>query len=176
MAAEVRGRRHQSITARRMRGSRPPVRSFVRPWAHDQRTLTVRERGSASGEAQAVADARRTAQAARAAATGAEYSASDVGSVASLLSTLDHFEANDVMLERIRSAIADGRPLTGGQQNFMAHEALETRLMSEGTRYDDAHAEALKVHPPGRNDDPDVIDQFGKFGPWRRERIGLDPR
>lgn len=111
-----------------------------------------------------------------AAETGAGYVASDVDNVAAHLSTLDHFEANDVMIARIRSALAEGRPLSEGQQNFMLHETREAELMRGGMGYEAAHDEALTVHPPGRNYDPDVIDQFEEFGPWWREMNGLDPR
>jgi hypothetical protein len=42
--------------------------------------------------------------------------------------------------------------------------------------YDDAHAEALKTHPPGKNYDPDAIDLEPLFGPWWRKMNGLGPR
>ncbi len=42
--------------------------------------------------------------------------------------------------------------------------------------YEEAHAEALQTHPPGKNYDPDVIDQEPLFGPWWRKMNGLGPR
>jgi hypothetical protein len=67
------------------------------------------------------------------------------------LSRLDHFGANDVMLERISRALAEGRPLTDGQVNFMRHELTEAELMRQGVPDEDAHEAALQTHPPGRN-------------------------
>lgn len=109
-------------------------------------------------------------------AVAAPYTGADVSRVADHLSTLDHFEANDVMIVRIRAAIDEGRPLTDGQTNFMRHELRESELMSRGIQYEEAHAEALKTHPPGRNYDPDVIDQSDFFGPWWRRMNRLEPR
>lgn len=80
------------------------------------------------------------------------------------------------MLARIGQALAEGRPLTDGQVNFMRHELTEAELMSQGMPYEDAHETALQTHPPGRNYDPDVIDQFEEFGPWWRRMNGLEPR
>jgi hypothetical protein len=89
---------------------------------------------------------------------------------------LDPFEANNVMLDRIDKALSEGRPLSEAQTNFMRHETVEAKLMDDGMGYDEAHAEALKSHPPGKNYDPDVIDQSPEFGPWWRKMNGLGPR
>lgn len=51
-----------------------------------------------------------------------------------------------------------------------------TRTLRNGVGHDEAHEDALTLHPPGRNYDPDVIDQFEEFGPWWRNMNGLPPR
>lgn len=89
---------------------------------------------------------------------------------------LDHFGPNDVMLDRIGKALAEGKPLSEAQTNFMRHETLEAKLMDDGMGYEEAPAEALQTHPPGKNYDPDVIDQEPLFGPWWRKMNGLGPR
>lgn len=104
------------------------------------------------------------------------FSTENVATVREHLSKLDHFAANDVMLQRIDQALQDGKPLTDGETNFMRHELAESDLMDQGMSYEDAHELALKTHPPGRNYDPDVINQFEEFGPWWRKMNGLGPR
>jgi hypothetical protein len=92
---------------------------------------------------------------------------------------LAHFgenSPNDVMLDRIKRAVSEGRPLSERQVYFMRHELTEAALMDRGVSYEEAHAEALKTHPPGQNYDLDVIDRFEEFGPWWRRTNGLDPR
>ncbi|HEX5496435.1 MAG TPA: DNRLRE domain-containing protein [Mycobacteriales bacterium] len=102
------------------------------------------------------------------------FSTDDVARVTQHLARLDPSEANDVMLQRIEEAIDNGRPMSEGQTNFMRHELTEADLMDKGVPYDEAHAEALKTHPPGRNYDADVIDRFPEFGLWWRRMSGLD--
>jgi hypothetical protein len=104
------------------------------------------------------------------------YSPGDVARVRQHLARLDHSGANDEMLERIGKALQEGRPLTEGQTNFMRHEMAEAKLMDQGVSYEEAHAAALKTHPPGRNYDPDIIDKYPEFGPWWRKMNGLGPR
>ncbi|MEV4575089.1 hypothetical protein AB0K16_17725 [Nonomuraea jabiensis] len=104
------------------------------------------------------------------------YSPGDVTRVRQHLGRLDHSGANDEMLERIGKALEEGRPLTEGQTNFMRHEMAEAKLMDQGVSYEEAHAAALKTHPPGRNYDPDIIDKYPEFGPWWRKMNGLGPR
>jgi hypothetical protein len=89
---------------------------------------------------------------------------------------LDPFEPNDIMLDRIGKALAEGKPLSEAQTNFMRHETVEAELMDGGMGYIEAHAEALKTHPPGKNYDLDVIDQSTAFGTWWRKMNGLGPR
>jgi len=105
-----------------------------------------------------------------------EYTQADVDRAAQQLDRLDHSDANDEMLQRIRDALAEGRQLTEGQENFLKHELTEAELMDKGLSYEDAHEQALQTHPPGRNYDPDVIDKYPEFGPWWRKMNGLPPR
>lgn len=112
---------------------------------------------------------------------GGTYRPQDVDRVAAHLSDPSRFKGdphppNVEMIRRIRENITGGKPLSAGQQNFMRHELRESELMDKGMDYDSAHIEALKEHPPGKNYDPDVIDNDESFGPWWRERNGLPPR
>jgi hypothetical protein len=110
--------------------------------------------------------------------TNPAYSVTDIARVTQHLKSpgLDPFAANDVMLQRIGQAVEKGQPLTEGQANFMKHELTEAELMKGGMSYEQAHEQALTTHPPGRNYDPDVIDEFPEFGPWWRKMNGLGPR
>ncbi|WP_405165594.1 PA14 domain-containing protein [Nocardia sp. NBC_01499] len=105
------------------------------------------------------------------------YTRADLDGVAQHLSRLDYSPANDAMIGRIRKAMDNGRSLSEGESNFMAHETTETRLMGQGMSYDDAHAEALKTHPLFKNYDPEVIDQFPELfnNNWRKA-WGLPPK
>jgi hypothetical protein len=109
-------------------------------------------------------------------AAGGEYTQADVDRAAEHLAKLDHSAANDEMLQRIRDKIAKGEALSDAQENFMKHELREAELMNKGMSYEQAHEEALKTHPPGKNYDPDVIDKYPEFGPWWRKQNGLPPR
>lgn len=105
-----------------------------------------------------------------------EYTQADVDRVAEHLGKLDHFGANDEMIQRIRDKIAAGEALSEAQENFMKHELTEAGLMADGMSYEQAHEKALETHPPGKNYDPDVIDKYPEFGPWWRKQNGLPPR
>jgi hypothetical protein len=110
-------------------------------------------------------------------AESVRYHEADVDSVASHLDRLDHSPANDAMLSRIRERMAAGEELTEGQRNFMNHETTEKALMDEGLSYEDAHERALQTHPPGKNYEPEVIDQYAHlFNNWWRKQWGLEPR
>jgi len=73
--------------------------------------------------------------------------------------------------------MADGRPLSEGEQNFMQHELTEAGLMDGGMSYGDAHELALQTHPLMKNYTPEVIDQFPEMfnNNWRRA-WGMEPR
>ncbi|GAA1021244.1 hypothetical protein Aple_059670 [Acrocarpospora pleiomorpha] len=101
----------------------------------------------------------------------ANYTEEDVDNVEEHLNRpeLHHSDANDSMIDRIRDAIREGRPLTEGEKNFMKHELTERELMDGGMSYDDAHEEAMKAHPLFKNYDPEVIDQHHELfnNRWR---------
>ncbi len=78
--------------------------------------------------------------------------------------------------DHIGHGIESGQPLSEGQATFMRHELTEADLMDQGMPYEQAHDRTLTMHPPGRNYDLDVIDQFPEFGPWWRNMNGLGPR
>ncbi|MFJ2707811.1 PrsW family glutamic-type intramembrane protease [Streptomyces sp. NPDC087428] len=75
----------------------------------------------------------------------------------------DPWPPNEAMIERVREAVRSGRPLTEGEENFMAHEMTESRLMDTGMPYDEAHELALRQHPSMKNYDPEVIKQFPEW-------------
>jgi hypothetical protein len=77
---------------------------------------------------------------------GPTFTRGDVDRVTEHPSQLDHFGANDVMLQRISDVIGSGQPLTEGQANFMLHETTEADLMDGGMSYEDAHKQALGMH------------------------------
>jgi hypothetical protein len=105
------------------------------------------------------------------------YNVADVDAVALHLDRLDHSPANDMMLVRIRERLTAGEELTEGQRNFMRHETAEKALMDSGMTYDQAHERALETHPPGKNYDPEVIDEYAHlFNNWWRKQWGLEPR
>jgi hypothetical protein len=107
------------------------------------------------------------------------FTTSDLDNVAEHLNRpeLDHSPANDAMISRIREKLASGQALTEGETNFMKHELTEKALMDRGMPYDEAHQVALGTHPPGRNYDPSVIDEFGHlFNNWWRKQWGLGPK
>jgi RHS repeat-associated protein len=97
------------------------------------------------------------------AAEGGLATESNVARVTSHLSRLDHSPANDAMLARIRGAIADGRPLSTADQNFMTHELTEAELMDGGMGWPEAHEIAGRTHPTYGNYDPEVIKQFSEL-------------
>jgi hypothetical protein len=107
------------------------------------------------------------------------FATSDLDNVADHLNRpeLDHSPANDAMINRIREKLNAGQELTEGETNFMKHELTEKALMDGGMGYDEAHRIALGTHPPGRNYDPSVIEEFGHlFNNWWRKQWGLDPQ
>jgi uncharacterized protein YukE len=105
------------------------------------------------------------------------FTPADVDKVADHLGRLDHSPANDAMMSRIRDKLAAGQELTEGELNFMKHELTEKALMDRGMSYEEAHEIALGTHPPGRNYDPAVIEEFGHlFNNWWRKQWGLGPK
>jgi hypothetical protein len=144
---------------------------------HDVRSLREEQRGQYggyTGKEDGVSGA--SARPANAHA-GTSYDLADIGTVADHLDRLDHSPANDMMLSRIRERLEAGEGLTEGQRNFMSHETTEKALMDGGMPYEDTHERALETHPPGKNYDPEVIDQCAHlFNNWWRKQWGLEPR
>jgi hypothetical protein len=106
-----------------------------------------------------------------------ELTDAHVDAVEQHLARLDHSPANDAMTSRIREAIGEGRLLTEGERNFMTHELTEAELMDGGMPYEEAHGLAGQTHPPMKNYDPEVIEQFPELfnNNWRRT-WGLETR
>ncbi|MCI0719494.1 MAG: hypothetical protein L0338_11085 [Acidobacteria bacterium] len=55
-------------------------------------------------------------------------------------------EENTMMLDRLRSALANGQKIRGGDASFYLHEASEATMMGRGMSYDAAHAAALQKY------------------------------
>jgi RHS repeat-associated protein len=62
------------------------------------------------------------------------------------LAQFGQFEANSMMLARLRAAQASGKTLTGADLNFYLHELTEAQLMRQGLSYEAAHAASLAKH------------------------------
>lgn len=68
----------------------------------------------------------------------------------------DESGANNIMLNRLQSALDEGKELEGADKDFYEHELYEKQLMDNGMGYHEAHATALKdlgvsefgLHPP----------------------------
>lgn len=84
------------------------------------------------------------------------------------------FPQNEAMLDRLRSALAEGREISGADLSFYYHELKEAELMASGLSYYEAHAAALQVYgvSPFSLYHPEVIkafpDEFNKnwFDAW----------
>ncbi|UQX88705.1 hypothetical protein M6D93_01575 [Jatrophihabitans telluris] len=77
---------------------------------------------------------------------------------------------NAAMISCIQSAMAEGRALTPGEQNFMTHKLTEANAVARGASQDLAHEMAGQTHPPFMNYDPEVIKQFPEYfnSNWRK--------
>jgi RHS repeat-associated protein len=77
---------------------------------------------------------------------------------------------NEAMIARLRSALNEGRTLTGADADFYLHEAAEATMMRRGMGYDAAHAAALEKYGVSEFNlyHPDVIQSMPEwFGqPW----------
>jgi filamentous hemagglutinin len=74
---------------------------------------------------------------------------------------------NQMMIERLRTAAAEGRPVSGADASFYMHEISESTKMRHGLSYDAAHAEALQKYnvSPFSVYHPDVITTINKIEP-----------
>lgn len=76
---------------------------------------------------------------------------------------------NDLMVSRLRTALAEGRPIDGADASFYIHELSESTMMGRGLDYSDAHHGALSKYQvfPCSVYHPDVINaaEPGSFNP-----------
>lgn len=75
------------------------------------------------------------------------------------LSQFGPYPENEMMVARLRDALAQGRPVSGADASFYMHEMNEATLMGRGLGYDAAHASALSKYQvsPFSVYHPDVI-------------------
>jgi hypothetical protein len=76
---------------------------------------------------------------------------------------------NAKMIERLRTALAEGKPISGADASFYFHELTEANLMdNEGLDYDVAHRMALDYYHVSDFSvyHPDVIREFGFNKNW----------
>lgn len=59
---------------------------------------------------------------------------------------LDHWEVNDLMIERLRQAVSSGENVTNADAAFLTHELSEKKLMDTGVPYVEAHERALSQY------------------------------
>jgi hypothetical protein len=78
------------------------------------------------------------------------------------LAEFGYWEINEVMLTRIRNALATGTPLTEADAVFYTHELAESQYMSSGMTYEDAHLAAFGKYDvsPFSVYPPEVVEQF----------------
>ena len=62
------------------------------------------------------------------------------------LSRFGDCEQNSMMMQRLRSAAADGCTISGADASFYMHEAAEATLMARGLSYPAAHAASLQKY------------------------------
>ncbi|WP_217997464.1 hypothetical protein, partial [Pseudomonas ficuserectae] len=53
---------------------------------------------------------------------------------------------NTLMIERLRTALSEGKPLNGADSSFYIHELSESTMMKKGLDYDAAHQGALNKY------------------------------
>ncbi len=111
------------------------------------------------------------------AAEDGPFTPEHVDTVDQHFSRLDHAPQNDAMINQVREAMEEGRPLSEAEENFMKHETTEAKLMDDGMPYDDAHEIALEQHPLFKNYSPEVIEKYPEYfnNRWR-EAWGMPPR
>ena len=75
------------------------------------------------------------------------------------------WEQNDLMLDRLRGALSEGRKISGADASFYMHEAAEATMMRRGMLYDAAHDAALSKYgvSPFSVYHPDVIRQLPTY-------------
>jgi hypothetical protein len=108
----------------------------------------------------------------RFALVGDSYTLDSLMRIADHLNRPDYAPTNDAMIEGIRQGLADGRPLSEAEENFMRHELSEADLMDGGMSWTDAHALALQTHPLYKNYSPELIASSGVFQQRLPSRLG----
>ncbi|MCT7975132.1 hypothetical protein [Laspinema olomoucense] len=88
------------------------------------------------------------------------------------------FPQNRAMLNRLNTALIEGRQISGADLSFYYHELKEEELMTKGLSYEEAHTTALQFYrvSPFSLYHPEVIqkfpDEFNKnwLNAWRIEK------
>ncbi|MCT7994828.1 hypothetical protein [Laspinema olomoucense] len=72
------------------------------------------------------------------------------------------FPQNRAMLNRLNTALIEGRQISGADLSFYYHELKEAELMTKGLSYKEAHTAALQFYrvSPFSLYHPEVIQQF----------------
>lgn len=72
---------------------------------------------------------------------------------------------NQAMINRIESALKNGKPITGADASFYMHEAAEATMMQKGISYEVAHEAVLQKYnvSPYSVYHPEVIQQFSEW-------------
>jgi hypothetical protein len=66
-----------------------------------------------------------------------------LGIVKNHLAQFGHVEQNVMMMDRLRTAMANGSRISGADASFYMHELAEATKIGKGLPYDAAHASAL---------------------------------
>ena len=72
---------------------------------------------------------------------------------------------NVAMINRIESALKNGKPITGADASFYMHEAAEATMMQKGISYELSHEAVLQKYnvSPYSVYHPEVIQQFSEW-------------
>ena len=78
------------------------------------------------------------------------------------LAQFNGFPENGAMLNRLNSALVEGREISGADLSFYYHELKEAELMASGLSYEEAHTTALEFYrvSPFSVYHPEVIKTF----------------
>ena len=85
--------------------------------------------------------------------------------------------ANEAMIQRLETALANGDTITKADASFYMHELAETTMMNRGLDYDTAHALAIQKYDvsPFSVYHPDVINKYSsEFSAAWKKFWGID--
>ncbi len=84
------------------------------------------------------------------------------------LSQFGPVKENELMVQRLRLALNEDRPLTGADASFYIHEVNEATQMSQGLNYTTTHGAALTKYAvsPYRVYHSDVIQELNSLEAW----------